>query len=41
MGMQNEEMAKAVDQFNQGHKEAALIAIRKIESSNPNNLDIK
>jgi predicted O-linked N-acetylglucosamine transferase (SPINDLY family) len=41
MGMQNEEMAKAVDQFNQGHKEAALIAVRKIESSNPNNLDIK
>lgn len=41
MGMQNEEMAKAVDQFNQGHKEAALIAIRKVESSNPNNLDIK
>ena len=34
-------MAKAVDQFNQGHKEAALVAVRKMESSNPNNLDIK
>lgn len=39
--MQNKEMAKAVDQFNKGQKEAAFKAVRKMESSNPNNLDIK
>jgi predicted O-linked N-acetylglucosamine transferase (SPINDLY family) len=39
--MQIEEMTKAVDQFNKGHKEAAFKAIHKMELSNPNNLDVK
>jgi tetratricopeptide (TPR) repeat protein len=39
--MKNEEMVKAVDQFNKGHKEAAFKTIHKLELSNPNNLDIK
>jgi tetratricopeptide (TPR) repeat protein len=39
--MKNEEMVKAVDQFNKGHKEAAFKTIHKLELSNPGNLDIK
>jgi tetratricopeptide (TPR) repeat protein len=39
--MQNKEMAKAVDQFNKGQKEAAFKAVRKMESRYPDNLDIK
>jgi hypothetical protein len=34
-------MAKAVDQFNKGQKEAAFKAVRKMESRYPDNLDIK